>query len=83
MLYAYDNRLLDDGTDITSGLYNEGEWAVRNWSGDGTNTGRLLADQDIYFQTYINPFALTYINSSDEEVNTDYEMVYDINKNIT
>jgi hypothetical protein len=49
--YAYDNRMTDDDTDITSGLYKDGSWAVHDWSTDQGNYGTLLADHDIFISS--------------------------------
>jgi hypothetical protein len=46
--YAYDNRLTDEEEDITSGLYEDGSWAVHDWNADQHNYGTLLTDHDIF-----------------------------------
>ena len=43
-LYAYSSDMLDNGTPVMDGLYEEGSWAVHDWNEDQQNYGTLPAD---------------------------------------
>jgi hypothetical protein len=45
VLYGFDNREIIQG----QGVYAEGQWAVRDFSGSGNNTGRMLTERDLTF----------------------------------
>lgn len=47
-IYAYDKRLLDDGSPAASEIYQEGSWAVHDWSRTQGNYGSLTYGYDMF-----------------------------------
>lgn len=53
-IYAYDSKLLDDGSNAASQIYHEGSWAVHDWDRNQGNYGSLTYGYDLFISTKLN-----------------------------
>lgn len=69
-LYAYDENMSEDNSEIMNGLYEEGSWAVHDWNENQKNYGTLPLGHDIAIVSEVDD------GSSDKSSLPEYLRIY-------
>ena len=69
-LYAYDENMSEDKSEIMNGLYEEGSWAVHDWNENQKNYGTLPLGHDIAIVSEVDD------GSSDKSSLPEYLRIY-------